>query len=631
MLNLQRIIKQRTFFLLAFACISGALMMTRLFHLQIIRGVWYESLVDANRFFTVILPPERGILLDRFGKQLVFNQPVYFKTKNPEQLYGEKVIIGREEALQLLSQAEAQVSMDTTRWYPLGAAGAHILGYTGPVTAEDIEAQPNLRPNDTIGKFGLERKYDDLLAGTSTKEVYEINALGKKMRLVTNYPGKPGTSLTTTLDPYLTTIAARALGDRTGAVVIQDAQTGGILALISNPSFDPNILSTREADPEKEKARRAQVVELFEHPKQLFFNRAIGGAYPPGSVFKLVTATAGLESGSLDANTVVRDEGVLKVGEYSYANWYYSQYGRTEGDISLQKAISRSNDIYFYKAAEFIGPEKLAEFAKLFGYGARTGIELPGESAGFVPSPSWKEERQGEKWYLGNTYHFGIGQGDLLVTPLQVTQMTQAIVSRGKICQPSLLSMDTKQCKGMSLTDEHLKTVLSGMLDACSAGGTAFPFFGWNTKYRKADLDAFQAFHAGAIACKTGTAEFGITTADDKKKTHGWFTVALNTKHFLNEQFLAADTATSSAEVASGSAQRSVISGTTDYTDHSAWLNKVKASGFPETLVMTVLVESGDDLLYKEGSKDAAPVAKKIVDWMAGIERPEPVVVIESE
>lgn len=611
MATIQKTITNRTLFLLGFGVLSGTLLLIRLIHLQIFEGAFYESLVDANRFFTVILPKERGVLLDRYSEQMVYNEPVYFKLKNPERLYGEQVLIEHSEALQLLATSGEHVGMDTTRWYPAGAASAHILGYTGPVTAEDIEAQPRLRARDTIGKFGLERKYDEMLSGTSTKEVYEVNALGKKTRLVTTQPGKIGTSLTTTLDPYLTTVAAQALGEKTGAVIIEDAQTGGILALVSTPSFDPNILSKRESDPEKEKERRQKVSEFFTHPKQLFFNRASGGAYPPGSVFKLVTSMAALETGSVDVNTTVQDEGILKVGEYSYANWYFSQYGRVEGSISLQRAIARSNDIYFYKAAEWIGPEKLSDFAKIFGYGSRTGIELPGESAGFVPSPSWKEEKQGEKWFLGNTYHFGIGQGDLLVTPLQVAQMTQAVANRGNLCQPTVLAMDTKQCKGLGLNDENLQTVVAGMLDACSAGGTAFPFFEWNTKNRNLELEPYQALHEGAIACKTGTAEFGITTADNKKKTHGWFVMAMDTKNIIKQQLTAAAEATPSAELAETSAQ-------TDYLDHAAWLEQVTEDGFPEMIVITVLVESDEAGPYREGSRDAAPIGKALVDWMTG-------------
>jgi penicillin-binding protein 2 len=158
-------------------------------------------------------------------------------------------------------------------------------------------------------------------------------------------------------------------------------------------------------------------------------------------------------------------------------NWYYSQYGRVEGDIALVRALARSNDIYFYKAAEWIGANKLAEFATFFGFGKSTDSLLPGEQAGFVPTPEKKETERGERWYLGDTYHFGIGQGELLVTPLQVAQMTQTFAKRGSKCQPSLLRRDTTVCEDVGVEEKNFMPVLQGMLEACSTTGTAFPFF----------------------------------------------------------------------------------------------------------------------------------------------------------
>lgn len=650
---LKKTIQLRMLLLIGFALMSGTIMVIRLIHLQIVDGFTYVTQVDANRFFTVVLPKERGVLMDRYGNQLVFNEAVYLQRKNPEKLYDEHTPIRREDALPLLATDSAQVLIDSTRWYPLGGVAAHILGYTGPVTADDIKANANLRPNEVIGKFGLERAYDKMLTGVSSKEIYEITALGKKNRLLRTEFGKPGSSLTTTLDPFLMKIAGHAMGDHMGAVVIQDAQTGAVLALVSTPSFDSNLMSRRETDPEKEKERRRLVSEFFTHPKQLFFNRAIGGAYPPGSVFKLVTALGGLESGTFDTSTTVQDEGILKVGEYSYANWYFSQYGRTEGTISLQRAIARSNDIFFYKAAEWMGPEKLAEFARLFGYGSKTGIELPGESAGFVPTPAWKEEQQGEKWYLGNSYHFGIGQGDLLVTPLQVSQMTQAIANHGVICQPSLLAMDAKQCRSLGVTEEHLEVVIAGMIDACSVGGTAFPFFEWNTKAARINttdgggqneaITPYQQLGQSTVACKTGTAEFGVNTAQNKKKTHGWFTMAVNTQSLLSSPAATAAmalwkdpqleekqlTATSSAvlemsgESANATASAQFVprreTHLPDYADYATWVRQLEITEFPEMITITVLVESDEANPYREGSRDAAPVAKAIMDWMTGL------------
>lgn len=610
MKNSQDTFKRRIIWFIGGTVVSFGLMLTRLTHLQAIEGETFVNLVDANRFYTIVMPKERGGITDRYGQPLVFNQPLYYKQKKPDQLYSDQVMIDRSEALQLMTQPGNQVTMEMTRTYPLGAAGSQILGYTGPVTADDMAEDSSLRTTDSVGKSGLEKKYNSVLQGTSAKEMYEINALGKKTRLVSKTPGKTGETVATTLDPFLTAVAFKALGEQTGAVVITNAETGGILALTSSPSYDPNVMSAREADPAKEKERKQKVAELFNHPKQLFFDRAVGGAYPPGSVFKLITALAGMETGAIDTSTVVEDQGVLKVGEYSYNNWYYSQYGRVEGGISVERALARSNDIFFYKTAEWIGPDKLAGFANTFGLGKKTGIELSGESAGFVPTTGWKEAQQGEKWYLGNTYHFGIGQGDLLVTPVQVAQFTQAIANHGTICQPTVLQASERQCKGLGFGDDHLQTVVSGMVDACSPGGTAFPFFEWNRTHLVADAKGYPALEQGVVGCKTGTAEFGATMGNGKKKTHGWFTMVVDTKSFIDDQLQNIQTADTD--------NQSFIDSSEKYLDEATWLQRVKAAGFPDRITITVLVESDEVQPFKEGSADGGPVAKKIVDWMNG-------------
>lgn len=394
--------------------------------------------------------------------------------------------------------------------------------------------------------------------------------------------------------------------------------------MVSAPGFDPNVLTQRYGEENLEKARQLQVQASFSHPKKLYFNRVVSGAYPPGSVFKLVTAAAGLSRGALTPQTTVNDEGSIKVGEYSYSNWYFSQYGRVEGEISLQKAIARSNDIFFYKAAEWIGPDTLATVAREFGFGKKTGVELPTEIAGTVPDPAWKEETQGERWFLGNTYHFGIGQGDVLVTPLQVAQMTQTIANRGSLCSPHLIKNQRADCIGLSIKDEDLETIVSGMIDACSSGGTAFPLFPWNTAHQtEASLTGYAAIDAGSIACKTGTAEFGATDELGYKKTHGWLTmfVGLNTELQVAEPVSATQATASAALPATSSA---LLAADQHYLDHQQWLRLIK-NNFPNEIVITVLVESDEQQPYREGSRDAAPVAKAILDWMVSGEIPEKV------
>ncbi|MBT3512028.1 MAG: hypothetical protein HN466_03045 [Candidatus Pacebacteria bacterium] len=573
------------FFLLIFA---------RLVDIQLFRGHYFLDLANDNRYFTIQLPAQRGVFFDRYQQSLVWNKRVYLKTDDPTTLHPKTTSISREEALQLLATDSAQVRYGLERDYRFPESVAHVLGYVGPVTKDNLIEDNSLKVSDVIGKMGLEKIFDQRLRGQAASEVYEINALGKRQRLISKNAGQIGQNIATSLDPYLSKASLESLGGQAGAVVIMDASNSEVLTLLSSPSFDANVLSTRLTDVILERQRQQQLQDLLSNPLQIFFNRSLSGAYPPGSVFKLVTALGGLEEAVIDAQTVVLDEGVLRVGEYEYANWYYTQYGRTEGEISLQRSLSRSNDIYFYKVAEWLGPNKLAEFARLFGFGQVTKIELLGETAGVVPDPSWKERVIGEPWYLGNTFHMGIGQGDILVTPLQVGQMTQAIANHGTLCQPTLLKKDHADCSELGIADENLELVLLGMLDACSSGGTAYPFFPHNEIYRDEEMNAQQQIKNGAVACKTGTSEFGGADEKGYRKTHAWLTMTMGTAGLKD------------------------VVGRDDDEHHRAWIKQVKEAGFPEKIVITVLVESDEDNPFKEGSRDAGEVAKEIVDWMYG-------------
>lgn len=605
--------------------ISAVVTALRLVDVQLIKGAYFQEMANANRSFTHIIPRERGLILDRFSNTLVVNQPLYYQSLYPDRLYSERRLIDRDVALQIMATESASISMELRRLYLLGPAAGHILGYSGPVTADDLRKDKDLMTTDMIGKQGLERIFDTVVRGRSGKQIYEVNAFGKKQKLMEEVPGSPGIPIQTTLDPFLTQIAYQAMGAKSGAVIIEDAGTGELLALVSTPSFDPNVLTARNSDEIKEQERQQKVQEAFTHPKQLFFNRGLSGAYPPGSVFKLVTAAAGLSSGAIDGSTTVTDDGTLKVGEYSYSNWYFTQYGRVEGAIGLTKAISRSNDIFFYKAAEWIGPDKLASVAREFGFGKKTGIELQAESEGIVPDPAWKEETIGERWFLGNTYHYGIGQGDILVTPLQVAQMTQAIANHGSLCPPHIVKKNRSECKGLSVMDEHLEIIVQGMIDACSSGGTAYPLFPWNAAQNQEGMSPYEKVTTGTIACKTGTAEFGATDERGYKKTHGWFTMFVGLNDALKESVLATGSgqlaATLSAELSP--AVTATITANQRYADHDAWKKHIKKHGFPNQLVITVLVESDEAEPYKEGSREASPVAKAILDWMVSGKKTE--------
>lgn len=375
----------------------------------------------------------------------------------------------------------------------LNPATAPVLGYLSEVVPEELGCASGIcyEAGMWAGRAGVQKTFERSLRGRDGGIVVEVDAFGREVRELGRNEPEAGNDLTLAIDAGLQEKMYQVFAGRPGAAVMIDMQ-GKVMGLVSSPAYDPT-----------------RVAEYLGDIEQLFFlNRAIAGSYPPGSIFKLVTAYAGLAGGSLTGETKVTDSGEIKIGEYRYGNWYFDQYGRTEGELTLVRALARSNDIFFYKVGEEAGVDKLVAWAKKFGLGEATGIELPGEEAGLVPDRLWKERKTGEKWFLGNTYHLAIGQGDLLVTPLQAARMTLAAVS-GRLCAVSLLKNSGTECRGLGLTSEQLSLVREGMKEACAAGGTAYPFF---------EFDPY-------VLCKTGTAQHaGQKTEEDLP--HAWITVA---------------------------------------------------------------------------------------------------------
>lgn len=616
-------------------------LLIRLMDIQLMNGKTFRALADSNKTYVINHPEERGVLLDRYGDPLVYNKPIYFKLDSDKTLYSERTRISPEESMEVMSQNSDLVRTELERMYLYPESLSHVLGYVGKVSADDLINDSSLKIRDKIGKFGLEKEYQSFLKGSEGSEVFEINAMGEKQHLILEEHGVPGTNIPTTIDPYLSEVAFKAMGENRGAVVILDASNSEVLSLVSTPTFDSSILSESLADEVDERTRVNKIEDFFSNPQQLFFNRAVSGAYPPGSVFKLITSLAGLEGKKIDENTTVVDEGVLEVGEYSYANWYFTQYGGKEGEIGLLRAIARSNDIYFYKVAEWVGPEKLKEMAQLFSLGEKTGIQLQAETEGLVPDPEWKQETIGERWFLGNTYHMGIGQGDILVSPIQIAQMTQAIANHGELCKATLVSdsfnvknlFTQSRCQEVGVLEENINLVFEGMIDACSTGGTGFPFFEHNESVGGDGLSARSQIDRGAVACKTGTSEFGMPDNRGYRKTHGWFTSVIGTKDLVKnaiesrkasdeEQTDQTDQASDEAEILEEESlvQEEGLEDPTDYLTglRNKWLDRVEKNGFPEEIVVVVLVESDEVNPYKEGSKDAGPVVKQIFDWMMG-------------
>lgn len=447
-----------------------AVVVARLVYLQIFERGQHTLLAATNHLERIRESAPRGILYDRHGEAIVAN-----------------------------------VSIDGTQYtreYLLGAAAAPITGYIAEVTEDEIGCTEGLcnEPGMWTGRTGAEKVFEQVLRGRDGGRLVEFNAQGHEVReLGTNKPEK-GEDVYLSIDVRLQKIMSDALGAKTGSAVAVDMQ-GKVLGLVSSPTYDPNLFTVR---PDSAKLRAL----LSDDLKQYFLNRPIAGVYPPGSVYKMVTAYAGLEDGKITADTLIEDTGEIRVNQYRYGNWFFDQYGQKEGQIDVERALGRSNDIFFYKVGEMVGVDTLVSYTRKFGFGQKTGLELPGEVAGLVPDRLWKERQTGEKWFLGNTYHMSIGQGDLQVTPAQVARETVAAVS-GRLCDFSILRDTPVQCSDMSLRSENIAIVREGMKQVCASGGTAFPFFD------------FQPW----VLCKTGTAQHaGQKTESDKP--HAWITVA---------------------------------------------------------------------------------------------------------
>lgn len=501
--------------------ICFGLLFSKLFKLTVIEGERNLALSDGNRIMTKTIHAQRGVIYDRNGKVLVRNVPAFrlFKEENcrdlsnerwgePKEYCGGYRLISRDEALALEAKGGSEVKrleIDSLRQYIYKDLLAHVVGYTGELTEDELKEKSAAKEyflGDRVGRTGIEEEYEDILRGKDGREMYEVDATGNILRELGRVAPTDGNSVNILIDIDIQKMAYDALSNNKGIVIVSRPENGEILALVSKPSYDPNIFNTDE--------RSQEAVALFNDEKNTpLLNRAISGLYPPGSTFKLVVAAGAMEDEKITSKTVVEDSGEIVINNFRFPNWYFKQYGKKEGAVNVVKAIKRSNDIFFYKTAEMMGLEGLIKWEERFGLGKKTGIDLPFEAEGLVPTDEWKRKAIGDKWYLGDTYHLGIGQGYLLTTPLQVNVWTNVFANGGKLCRPRLVGSE-ENCVDLGLKQDTIQVVREGMVEACSEGGTAPTFFGLKVKGEEM-----------AVACKTGTAEYG----DPKNKTHAWFTM----------------------------------------------------------------------------------------------------------
>ncbi len=526
------------------------LIFARIFQLSAVLGDHYRALSEENRYRNQVLRPPRGIIYDRYGKPLVENEPSFRLLWDPTssafdsledpvqdvEWSGVAAVLGWEEGeiSRVRLKAEkaenpvvlaSNISRDQVieleikytspalktevmpiRSYPFGESMAHVLGYTGEASPEEIAENDQVAFGSRTGKAGLEKEFDLLLRGRSGKQVLEVDVKGANLKEKKRQEPIKGQVVHTSLDLELQKVAYEALRGGVenykasgGAVVAEDPQSGEILALATYPSFDPNaFVNPREP---------SYFESLTEDERKPLYNRALSGAYPPGSIFKPIVASAALEEATVTSQQIINCKGAISVGTFVFRDWDLSGHG----NVSLVEGIAKSCDVYFYTigggygGVEGLGPERIAAWARKFGLGSILGIQFPWEAQGLVPDPKWKEKVKGEQWYLGNTYHFSIGQGDLLVTPLQINNALAAVVNGGTLYRPSfLLRGEPEVIRRNLISEETLQLVREGMQQVCQPGGTAYPFFDFPIP----------------VGGKTGTAETG--RGDD---THAWFVV----------------------------------------------------------------------------------------------------------
>lgn len=464
------------FILLVF--VGLGVILFRLFQLTVVKGEYYRRLSDENRIREIVIEPKRGTLLDRNGSIVAESSPADYR--------------------------EIQKAYPAKRTYPDAETIAHLIGYRQLADAKDINAsrcQIKVKSGEKTGKKGVEKVYDCDLKGTIGKKLIELDARGKEKKTLTVLPPEDGKTLQLALDIGMQKKAYELMKDKKGAVIALNPRTGEILTLVSTPSFNPQIFE----DSDQTKMKR-----YLTDPSHPLFNRATEAAYPPGSIFKLPIAAGALEEKKIDQDYKITDTGEIEAGPLKFGNWYFLQYGKTDGEVDIVKGIQRSNDIFFYKVGSLLGPEKIKYWAERFGYARKTG--LPFEQAeGMIPSPYWKEEVLKDRWYLGDTYNLSIGQGFLLVTPLQVTQATAAVANNGVQCAPQLLKDSPPRCKDLKINKKTLELVREGMKRACATGGTGWPLFDFSVATGSAKIP---------VSCKTGTAE----SQSKESQPHAWIT-----------------------------------------------------------------------------------------------------------
>jgi penicillin-binding protein 2 len=539
--NDQKIPQGRLALVSYLAVVFVILLMTGFWKLQVVQSGHFADLADKNRTRSIPIIAPRGPMLDREGRVLVDSYPsfsILLLRDDPKSLdkmlpqIVEGLGISSEDLKQELeaaknepkfqpvvikpaaSQADIafveshradlpllELMMVQRRRYPQNEMLANTIGYVGEVSEQQMDdSDGHYRPGDIVGKAGLEREYNDQLEGTDGMRRVVVNSIGKVMRTLDNIEAIPGKPIQLTIDYDLQAIAETDMADKEGAVVAMDARTGEILAMVSKPTFNPNDFAVRIPQEEWQKLNTDKETPLL--------NRAIQAQLAPGSVFKIVMAAAMLESKEIPQNYTVYCPG--------HANFYGREFHcwrpQGHGTVDLHHAIVDSCDVFFYNVGKQLGIDKIAYYGSGLGLGRRTGIDLPSEEPGLMPSEPWVERVYHHKWYAGETISVAVGQGAVTVTPVQLARMAAAVASGGLLVQPHMLKNSTSsKTEHFDLSDNTVEQVTQGLYGVVNEGGGT----GYHLRLQNIDFCG-----------KSGTAQLMSYDAANRlgtKKMDGWF------------------------------------------------------------------------------------------------------------
>jgi penicillin-binding protein 2 len=467
----------------------------RLYYLEVSSSEHYRTLSDKNRIHSRLIAPSRGQILDRSGKILATHHNAYRAivirdqvTDLPGMLQSIQSMLGLDDQeiaritqelkrkprfvpvtikdglswdevtrleLHLPDLTGMSVEQGQNRSYPYGLETCHSVGYVGTVSENDLDGDPLLElPGMRIGKSGIEKAYEAQLRGEPGVKQVELNAVRRIVRELSTTSSIAGKDMRITLDLELQQSVFQRLSMEQGAAaVIMDAKTGELLSYISTPGFDSNLFANGISKKDWEM--------LLNHPQRPLNDKVLTGQYGPGSTFKMIVALAALEAGIITPDTCMSCTGSITLGSHDFHchSWKYGGHG----SVTLENAIAQSCDVYFYQVGKMLGIDPMAAMAKRFGLGSLTGIDIPGEKPGLIPSRKWKSLVLGKSWLLGETYNASIGQGYVLATPLQLAVMTARLATSKAVVPRLGMTAEVPVFEDMKLNPEHLKLILSGM------------------------------------------------------------------------------------------------------------------------------------------------------------------------